>query len=463
MNSAAGAAQGLKPGDIIQDSYRIDALLGEGGMGATFRGTNLATGDVVAIKVMTADFARVPQSVDLFKREARLLRTVRSDAVIRYETILQDKQGRLFLIMEFVAGRPLSHYIERGARLSPRDVLKLGIRLADGLAAIHALGIVHRDVAPDNIMIPDDTVLKAKLIDFGLASDSSGTDRSIIGTSFAGKFSFSAPEQFGMAGGKISPATDVYSLGLVLLKVAGLPVPGEGAGLGVVEYRRSDLFLAPDADVPGALRSAVEQMLRLDPEARPRAPSAMLAEALRALEGAGPATALRDAGDFEITREEAEPSGTRRGGAGGWIGTVLAGVVLCGLAAAGYWGWSTGRFAASPTSSLGSSQTQAETARALTTADDPLAEITARIDAGGEENLNAALASLMALARDEAQPGDLRQRAYIAVAEMYDPATFDAKRSPFREPNANAAKRQYQAAADLGSDTARNALNRLEE
>ena len=92
-----------------------------------------------------------------------------------------------------------------------------------------------------------------------------------------------------------------------------------------------------------------------------------------------------------------------------------------------------------------------------------LALITARIDAGGEENLNAALASLMALARDEAQPGDLRQRAYIAVAEMYDPATFDAKRSPFREPNANGAKRQYQAAADLGSDTARNALNRLEE
>ncbi|OYU18350.1 MAG: serine/threonine protein kinase [Rhodobacteraceae bacterium PARR1] len=460
---AAGTAQGLKPGDVIQDSYRIDALLGEGGMGATFRGTNLATGDVVAIKVMTAEFARVPKSVDLFKREARLLRTVRSDAVIRYETILQDKQGRLFLIMEFVAGRPLSHYIARGARLSPSDVLKLGIRLADGLAAIHALGIVHRDVAPDNIMIPDDAILKAKLIDFGLASDSSGTEKSIIGTSFAGKFSFSAPEQFGMAGGKIGPATDVYSLGLVLLKVAGLPVPGEGAGLGVGEHRRTDLFLAPDADVPGAMRSAVEQMLRLDPEARPRNPAAVLTAALRALEGAGNQNTLPDAEDFQITRDTAEDAAAQTAGKGRLIGTILAGLVLCGLAGAGYWGWSTGKFAASPAASAGSSQAQAETARALTTADDPLAEITARIDAGGEENLNAALASLMALARDAAQPADLRQRAYIAVAEMYDPASFDAKRSPFREPNANAAKRQYQAAADLGSELARNALDRMEE
>jgi serine/threonine-protein kinase len=447
------AAQGLKAGDVIQDSYRIDALLGEGGMGATFRGTNLATGDVVAIKVMTAEFARVPKSVDLFKREARLLRTVSSEAVIRYETILQDKQGRLFLIMEFVAGRPLSHYIERGARLDASDVLRLGIRLADGLAAIHALGIVHRDVAPDNIMIPDETVLKAKLIDFGLASDSSGTEKSIIGDSFAGKFSFSAPEQFGLAGGKVGPATDIYSLALVLLKVAGLAVPGEGAGMGVVEHRRADVVLPPDAAIPAALRQVLEQMLRLDPQARPTKPASLMAAALRSLEEVSPVAGLSE----PAVSEQPSTSGGRL------VAAAVGALVLLGAAGGGYWAWSSGLLDGSSAASGSASQTQADAARDLATADDPLAEITARIDAGGEENLNAALASLMAVARDEARPDDLRQRAYLAIAAMYDPETFDPKRSPFREPNASAARRQYQSAADLGSEQARAALDRLKE
>lgn len=453
MTAQSGAARGLKPGDVLQDTYRIDALLGEGGMGATFRGTNLATGDTVAIKVMTAEFARVPKAVDLFKREARLLRTVQSDAVIRYETTLQDKQGRIFLIMEFISGNPLSHYLARGARLPAVDLVRLGLRLAEGLDAIHKLGIVHRDIAPDNIMIPDDDVMRAKLIDFGLASDSMGTEKSIIGDTYAGKFSFSAPEQFGLVGGKVGPATDIYSLALVLLKVAGLPVPGEGTGIGVVEHRRADLQLPADAPLPPAVKDALERMLRLDPAARPQEAVSLLSGTLAALEGRASAAERT----FAFGPEGDRPARPRKSA----VPAIAAVAVVAVLAAGGAVGWQMGWFGGAGDAPVSSGQ--AEEAKAMVAAEDPLAEIRARIDAGGADNLNAAFGGLMALARDEGNPVEMRQDAYLMMAEMYDPATFDAARSPFREPDANAARRQYKAAADLGSERAQTALERLKE
>ncbi|MEM9269137.1 MAG: serine/threonine-protein kinase, partial [Pseudomonadota bacterium] len=195
---------GLSPGDVIQNTYRIDKLLGEGGMGATFAGQNIATDHPVAIKVMTPEFARNKKALELFRRESSLLRTVQNEAVIRYETTLQDGEGRLFLVMEYIDGHPLSYYISKGARLEGEDVLKLGRRLASGLAAIHKLGIVHRDVAPDNILVPQNDVQMATLIDFGLASDTVGSEKSIIGDTMAGKFSYMAPEQLGLFGGKVT-------------------------------------------------------------------------------------------------------------------------------------------------------------------------------------------------------------------------------------------------------------------
>jgi Serine/threonine protein kinase len=172
----------FEPGHVVQDTYRIDELLGRGGMGATYKGVNLATQHDVAIKVMHPNFAHDDRGVQLFKRESTLLRDVRHDAVIRYETTLQDRAGRLYLIMELIDGKPLSHYVQSKARLAPEDVLKLGRRLAGGLAAIHALGIVHRDVAPDTSCCPTGRST-GQLIDFGLASDTVNTDQSIIGHS----------------------------------------------------------------------------------------------------------------------------------------------------------------------------------------------------------------------------------------------------------------------------------------
>lgn len=434
---------GLEPGSVIQDTYRIEALLGEGGMGATFRATNMATGHPVAVKVMTPNFAANRQAVELFRRESTHLRSVQSDAVIRYETTLQDREGRLFLVMEFVDGKPLKHYVARGMRLASRDVLALGLRVAKGLAAIHALGIVHRDIAPDNIMIPDETVSKAKLIDFGLASDTVGTDKSIIGTGFAGKLDFCAPEQFGLFGNKIGPATDRYALGLVLLKVAGLPVPGEGKGMAAVEDRRHDVKVASDKVSPG-LRKVLETLLKADPAQRGGDLVAMFEAAIAAEGQAG--------GARKAPQAVAVAEGS--GGGGGKTGLIVAAVVA-GLAVIGGGGWYVLTQGKPPVSA------EVETARATLAEDDPLRAVEAQIAAGGSENLNAALAALIAYARDEARPAANRAQAALMIARMYDPETHDTARSPFPEPNAAAARRYYEQAAELGADEAAEALGRL--
>ena len=446
MTDRASASLGIKPGDMVQDTYRIDTLLGEGGMGATYKGVNVATCDTVAIKVMTAQFAKVPKAVDLFKRESRLLRTVQNDAVIRYETTLQDKEGRLFLVMEYIDGRPLSAYLDRGAKLASRDVVRLGLRLADGLAAIHRLGIVHRDVAPDNIMIPAGDVHRAKLIDFGLASDTSGSDKSIIGDTFAGKYNYSAPEQFGLFGAKVTAATDIYSLGLVLMRVAGLQVPGQGQGIAALDARREDVVLPEATGLDRPLRLSLEAMLKARPDERSTDLATLLQKALFAIDGVTPAdaSAARDDRATGAKTNRAKPA----------LLSAVA-VVSLSLAAAGVWYSSVFAPAAPPTSA------DVSDARDILKTEDPLAEITARIDQGGKANLNTAFGSLMVLTRDTSVARETRQRGYLMMAAMYDPVGFDIKRSPFREPDANAARRHYQSAADLGSTEAQTALARL--
>lgn len=441
--------QELRPGTVIQDSYRIEALLGEGGMGATYRATNLATGHPVALKVMSAAFSSNKQAVELFRRESTNLRKVQNDAVIRYETTLMDREGRLFLVMEFVEGKPLRHYIKRGARLAPVDVLKLGARVAEGLEAIHALGIVHRDIAPDNIMIPDDTVTRAKLIDFGLASDTIGTDKSIIGSGFAGKQDFCAPEQFGLFGNKVSAATDRYALGLVLLAVAGLPIPGEGKGLGAIEDRRVDLRIEVDK-VSAPLRKLLEALLKADPAARPTALGPLFAAALAA-EAKGTSRTAVGKGGAVPAQAAVDP-----GQGGSRLALMLGGGLAAALALA------AGAFflLRSPVSPVEPSVAVAA-AREDLAADDPLHEVKSRIDAGGGDNMNAALAALIAYQRDEARPVEGRRAAALMLAKMYDPNGFDAARSPFDKPNTAAARRYYQLAVDLGAPEAGEAIARL--
>lgn len=464
------SALGIGPGTVIQDSYQITRLLGEGGMGATFTGINLATRHEVAIKVILPQFANHGKAGELFRREANLLRTIQNPAIVRFETTLIDKSGHLYLVMEFIPGKPLAHFLDRGARLASLDVLKLGLRIAEGLKAVHALDIVHRDLSPDNIMIPDDNILGAKVIDFGVASDTVGTEKSIIGDSFAGKVSYGAPEQLGIGDHKVSKASDLYSLGLLLMKTAGLVVPGAGQGLAAaIDARRGDLRIPEghEANISPQLKEVLEALLKVSPKDRATDPVALFRAAIEASEQPQKFPGQPDPTPVVPRGEDDDPAidfgddlpapdvADKTGNAP----AVLGGAIFAVLLLAGIGGW---YFIAGPGAKPGGvAMTQAGAAKEVTQADDPLAKINTLIASGSENDLNAAFGALMALAKREDNARDVRARAAMMIAQMYDPKTFDPARSPFPAANLNAAKRFYQQARDLGHDQAQRHLDRL--
>ena len=204
---------------LINGTYVIEEFLARGGMGEVYRARHIDHDTQHAIKVILPEFANDEKILQLFIREARELGRVNSDAIVRYQGFLRDERGSRCLVMEFVAGESLKEILQH-RRLEPPDVLSLLERIGNGLAAVHELGIVHRDISPENIIVPEGGIASAKLIDFGIAKSADRTDPTLIGTDFAGKFSFASPEQAGLFGGVVDARSDIYSLGLVLAAAA---------------------------------------------------------------------------------------------------------------------------------------------------------------------------------------------------------------------------------------------------
>ncbi|NDW05830.1 serine/threonine-protein kinase [Jiella pacifica] len=257
----------LEPGTELNDTYVVEALLATGGMGEVYRGRNLATGETVAIKVILPEFAGDPTFMRLFLREAETLARLNHDAIVRSHVMTIDRRlNRAYFAMEFVEGRSLKE-IASQAPLKPEAVRLLLLRLASGLDVAHRAGIVHRDLSPDNVILPEGDVERAKLIDFGIAKSARPGDNTILGDSFAGKDNFVSPEQLGDFGGDVTGRSDVYSLALVAVAaLRGRPLDMGGSDFDRLDKRRR----VPDlADVPPPLRGLLDRMLQPDPESRP--------------------------------------------------------------------------------------------------------------------------------------------------------------------------------------------------
>src|SRR5215212_5744228 len=153
-------------GDIIAGKYELEAMLGQGGMGAVFRARNVTIDLPVAIKLIRTDLNRELLSGRLLQ-EARAAAKLSHPAIVRVFDVGQTANGDPFIVMELLEGESLSTIIDREGRLPATRAVQLLLPIADALAAAHAKGFVHRDVKPDNVfVVQDEGALQPKLVDF---------------------------------------------------------------------------------------------------------------------------------------------------------------------------------------------------------------------------------------------------------------------------------------------------------
>lgn len=272
-----GSMRLVQPGALINNNYRIDTLVSAGGMGEVYRAENVFTGDPVAVKVILPDLAQDESVLDLFRREARVLVQLRDEAIVRYHNfVLDGGLGRYCLIMEFVEGRHLGARIKQDGPLDDAAALVLMRRLAAGLGRAHASGVTHRDLSPDNVILRDDRIDEAVLIDFGIARSTELGDG--LAGRFAGKFKYIAPEQLGHWGGEIGPRADVYGLALLIAAAArGKPLE---MGDSVVSASAARQAIPDLTGVSHRLFPLLQHMLEPDPQRRPHD----MAEVLRIMD-----------------------------------------------------------------------------------------------------------------------------------------------------------------------------------
>jgi serine/threonine protein kinase len=258
----------MRPGARLNNVYEIERLVAQGGMGEVYRAFNIQTGDPVAIKMIRPEFSDDSEILDLFRREASILHSFTHDAIVRYFVFSVDPQlGRAYLAMEFVEGPSLKKRLGSGP-LPLAEVRILQKRVASALEAAHLHGVVHRDISPDNLIMPDGDIRSAKVIDFGIARARRAGEATILGGAFAGKLNYASPEQLGLAGGDVTAKSDIYSFGLVLAEaLLGRPIDMAGSQAELIDKRR--IVPAELAWVEPTMRPLLQAMLEPLPENRP--------------------------------------------------------------------------------------------------------------------------------------------------------------------------------------------------
>lgn len=258
--------QPVTPGTRLNGIFEIEQKIAAGGMGEVFRGRNIATSEPVAIKIVLAEFSRDEMIRELFFKEARVLNSLNHPAIVRYQMFtVEPVLGRPYLVMEYIDGCSLDELIHT-SRLSVAEVKVLVAKVADALDAAHQAGVVHRDVSPDNFLLVNRNVAQPKIIDFGIARTLQSGTATILGNKFAGRENFASPEQYGLYGGNVTAASDIYSLALVIVAMLrGEALDMSGTQYEQIEKRRR----IPDLDdIDPTLRPVLRMMLEPDPADR---------------------------------------------------------------------------------------------------------------------------------------------------------------------------------------------------
>jgi len=272
---AVALVASFEPGALLAGRYRIDRLLGVGGMGEVYEALDQSLGEPVALKTVRATVADHPRAVERLKSEVLLARRVTHPNVCRiFDFGLHAPGGDQllpFLTMELLTGTTLAARIRDRRPLAPAQMIDVARQLAAGLRAAHGVEVIHKDLKADNVMLVEEAggALRAVITDFGLAATRALVEAAAETTAshFSGTPGYVAPER--LAGAPVTEATDVYSLGVVMTDMLTNALPSE----------RSHLP-APVADAEGAeapLARLARRCQALDPRRRPTLPAVLLA------------------------------------------------------------------------------------------------------------------------------------------------------------------------------------------
>lgn len=283
----------LGPGSVIDDRYRLETRIGAGGMGEVWRARHVHLDVARVVKLIRRDLTSDLDAQERFVREARLATRISNSNVAMLHDFATLDDGRWYMAWELIEGQSLAALIRENGPIPPARAVALAAQALDGLAAVHAAGIVHRDVSPDNIMIagtpPSE---RAKIIDLGIARDAllEGPARTQAGM-FLGKLKYSSPEHLGTLheGEPLDGRADLYSMGIVLYEMlTGLPPFEETTPQGLVLSHttrppRRLAEIAPHLPWSPELQEILLRALEKDRENR-FASAAEFAAALRAVE-----------------------------------------------------------------------------------------------------------------------------------------------------------------------------------
>ncbi|MGA8111815.1 MAG: serine/threonine-protein kinase, partial [Acidobacteriaceae bacterium] len=308
----------LEPGTILAGRYEILKVLGTGGMGAVYKAQDNELDRLVALKVIRPELARNTAIVDRFKQEIRLSHKVTHRNVVRMYDLSEDA-GMRFVTMELVDGRDLRSILEDRGKLPPDEAVDVFQQICFALEAAHSVGILHRDLKPQNVMRED--AGRVVVMDFGLARTFEGDGMTQSGA-LVGTMEYMSPEQ--ALGKDLDQRSDIFALGLIGYEMltGKMPFRAESAIASLLKRTRekAEPIAKIDPTIPGALAELIGKCLESDVELRYKSVGDVLHD-LDAWRGKAAAKSLHFKADVPST-----------GISGRWLMAIGGGVAVIALA-----------------------------------------------------------------------------------------------------------------------------------
>ena len=284
-------------GTVLAGRYRIERLLGSGGMGSVYRAEHVLMRKACAVKVLHREMTQVKEVVARFEREAVAAARIEHPNVAAATDFGQLENGSFYLVLEFIEGKSLSQLIADGGALSEERALLITRQIADALAAAHAAGIVHRDLKPDNVMLvsKDGSGDFVKVLDFGIAKikiEEPGPDQQALTrlNTVMGTPEYMSPEQ--ARGEPVDHRADLYTVGVILYEMLAGTSPFRHEEFVVVLTKKLTEDPPPlPSQISAATRELTSQLLQRSPDDRPESAADVVAR-VEAILGYSPAPSL---------------------------------------------------------------------------------------------------------------------------------------------------------------------------